>query len=100
MDLVGNSRWQRSLRVIRPLSLRRVADVMRRPGTIAQLHADARVYGRCPTCQEDFLLERALLFYADAPLPDAARTRLEARRADLQARAIALRGRLRRERLH
>src|SRR2546422_2165109 len=66
---------------------------MRRPDTIAQLQADARIYGRCPTCEEDFPLERALLFYADAPRPDAARERLEARRADLQARAITLRKR-------
>jgi predicted Holliday junction resolvase-like endonuclease len=69
---------------------------MRRPDTIAQLQADARIYGRCPTCDGDFPLRRALLFYADAPLPDAARTRLEARRADLRARVIALRERRRR----
>jgi len=64
---------------------------MRRPDTITQLQADARIYGRCPSCDEDFPLKRALLFYADAPLPDSARKRLEARRADLKARAIALR---------
>jgi hypothetical protein len=44
--------------------------------TIAQLQADARIYGRCPTCEEDFPLKQAILFYADAPLPDAARTRI------------------------
>jgi predicted Holliday junction resolvase-like endonuclease len=69
---------------------------MRRPDTITQLQADARIYGRCPTRDEDFPIKRALLFYADAPRPDTARTRLEARRADLQARVIALRERRRR----
>jgi predicted Holliday junction resolvase-like endonuclease len=67
-----------------------------RPDTIAQLQADARIYGRCPTCDEDFPLKRALLFYADTPIPDVARKRLDARRADLQARGIALRERRRR----
>lgn len=64
---------------------------MRRPDTITELQADARIYGRCPTCDEDFPLKRALLFYADAPILEAARKRLDARRADLQARMIALR---------
>jgi predicted Holliday junction resolvase-like endonuclease len=68
---------------------------MRRPDTIAQLQADARIYGRCPTCQEAFPLKRVLLFYAGAPLPDAARQRLRARQAELQARALALRARRR-----
>jgi predicted Holliday junction resolvase-like endonuclease len=71
-------------------------DTMRRPDAITQLQADARIYGRCPACDEEFPLRRALLFYADAPLPDAARARLEARRADLRARAAALRERRRR----
>ncbi|MGH7552475.1 MAG: hypothetical protein ACREMQ_05555, partial [Longimicrobiales bacterium] len=66
--------------------------------TIAQLQADARVYGRCPTCEEDFALEQALLLYVDAPLLEAARGRPEARRADLRARASALRERRRRAR--
>lgn len=69
---------------------------MRRPDTITQLQADARIYGRCPVCDEDFPLKRALLFYADAPIPEVARNRLDARRADLQARVIALRERRRR----
>jgi predicted Holliday junction resolvase-like endonuclease len=72
---------------------------MRRPDTIAQLQAAARIYGRCPTCDEDFPLGRAILFHADAPLPGAARERLEARRRDLQARASALRERRRRARV-
>src|SRR2546425_445989 len=69
---------------------------MRRTDTIAQLQADARIYGRCPTCDEDFPLKRALLFYADAPIPDAARKRLDARRVDLQAHVTGLRERRRR----
>lgn len=69
---------------------------MRRPDTIRQLHANDRIYGRCPTCEEDFPLERTLLFYPDASIPEAARQRLEARRADLHARATGLRERRRR----
>lgn len=68
---------------------------MSRPETIAQRQADARIPGRCPTCEEDCPPGRALLFYADAPLPGAARKWLEARRANLQARAMALRERRR-----
>jgi hypothetical protein len=68
---------------------------MRRPDTITQLQADARIFGRCPACQEDFPVERAVLFYGDAPMPEAARTRLAARRADLRERAAALRKRRR-----
>jgi predicted Holliday junction resolvase-like endonuclease len=69
---------------------------MPRPDTIRQLQADARIYGRCPACEGDFPFRRALLFYADAPVPEAARTRLDARRADLQERTTALRERRRR----
>jgi hypothetical protein len=61
-----------------------------RMNTIAQLQADARIHGRCPSCERVFPLRRALLFYADAPLPEAARSRRAARRADLRARATWL----------
>ena len=75
---------------------KQVVRAMRRSDAIAQLQADARIYGRCPVCEKDFPLGRALLFYAGALPPEAARTRVEARREDLQARAIALRERRRR----
>jgi predicted Holliday junction resolvase-like endonuclease len=64
---------------------------MRRLDTITQLQADARIYGRCPICGEGCPLKRALLFYADEPPPEAARTRLQARRAELQERVTSLR---------
>jgi len=69
---------------------------MRRADTITQLQADARIYARCPTCDEDFPLKRALLFYADAPIPEVAQERLDTRRADLRARVTALGERRRR----
>jgi predicted Holliday junction resolvase-like endonuclease len=69
---------------------------MRRPDTITQLQADVRIYGRCPTCDEDFPLKRALLFHAGAPIPELPRKRLDAQRADLRARVIALHERRRR----
>jgi len=58
--------------------------------TIAELESDSRVHGHCPHCREELTLNRALLFYADDPLPDAARARLELRRGGLQLRAAEL----------
>jgi predicted Holliday junction resolvase-like endonuclease len=69
-----------------------------RPDTISQLKADSRIRGHCPHCREEFPLRRALLFYADGPMPASAHERLEARRTELRMRADDLRERRRRAR--
>jgi predicted Holliday junction resolvase-like endonuclease len=56
----------------------------RRRDTIAQLQSDPRIYGECTSCGEGFPLKRAVLFYADDPLPARAQAVLQERREALE----------------
>ena len=68
----------------------------RKQDTIRQLQADPRIYGHCCHCQESFPLRRALLFYADEPMPTHVQEKVEAWRSDLRTRRLGLRERRRR----
>jgi len=56
----------------------------KRKDTIAQLQSDPRIYGECSSCGEGFPLKRAVLFYADDPLPARAQRLLQERRETLE----------------
>jgi len=52
--------------------------------TINQLQSDPHIYGECSNCGEGFPLKRAVLFYADDPLPARAQGLLQERREALE----------------
>ncbi len=70
----------------------------RKRDTIRELQADPRIYGHCCHCGESFPLRRALLFYADEPMPEPVQERMEARREELRDHTLELRERRRRAR--
>lgn len=64
---------------------------MKRKQIIKELKASSQLKARCPYCEQEFTLSKAVLFDAATELPEAAVEIIESRRQDLKDRAIHIR---------
>ena len=58
---------------------------------IKELKATNQLKARCPFCEEEFTLSKAILFDASAALPDIAAEKVEQRKTELVERATSIR---------
>lgn len=64
---------------------------MNRKQIIKELKESSQLKARCPYCDEEFTLSKAVLFDAASELPPAAVDLIEGRKQDLKERAIHIR---------
>lgn len=51
---------------------------------ISDLRSDPNLYGECPECGESFPLRRAIMFYADGPIPPEVQKMIDQREQELK----------------
>jgi predicted Holliday junction resolvase-like endonuclease len=64
---------------------------MNRKQIIKELKASGQIKARCPYCEEEFMICKAILFDASSELPQAAVELVQQRRQDLKNRAVDIR---------
>jgi predicted Holliday junction resolvase-like endonuclease len=53
---------------------------------MGQIQREKRFFATCPSCAEDFRLDKAILFHARGPLPEAAKDRLLKMKVEVKQR--------------